>query len=631
MVQRRCPEWSDHNVSDPGVTLIETFAYMVDQLIYRLNRVPDRHYLKFLDLLGVRLFPPTSARVPVTFWLSARQGETIPIAAGTEVTTLRTATEEEVSFTTIEHLDLVSCERAYAASALADDRGTGPADDRTADVNNGQEFSCFGAVPQPGDALYVGLTAAVPSCAIAMRIACRTEGVGVDPRNPPLVWEAWDGAGWTPCEVERDETGGLNVSGDVVLHVPKTHVISTLPHVRLTAGWLRCVVVPASRDQPVYSMSPRVSRVEAFTIGGTVDAVNATVVVNEILGISEGVAGQRFQLARRPVVPSEAPMILEVAGGDAWEQWESVESFAQSDATSRHFLLDASAGEIVLGPAVRENDGTITNYGAVPPKGAPLRIRSYRSGGGVRGNVARRTISVVKSSIPFVTRVENRRPATGGVEGETVEAAKQRGPILLRTRDRAVTTEDYEQLARQAAPEVARARCVPADEGEHGVRLLIVPAVEPDEQGRLSFERLVPAPETLTVIRDVLDRARLVGTRVSVEPPFYTGVTVVARVRARLRADETRVLSDALRALYGYFNPVTGGPDGEGWPYARPVHAGEVYGVLQRIDGVEFVEDARLYGANPLTGERTEAVPRIDLDAHALVFSYEHQVRVVTG
>ncbi|HET7180833.1 MAG TPA: hypothetical protein VFI15_01215, partial [Candidatus Limnocylindrales bacterium] len=53
LVQQRCPEWTDHNVSDPGVTLIETFAYMTDQLIYRLNRVPDRNYIKFLELIGV--------------------------------------------------------------------------------------------------------------------------------------------------------------------------------------------------------------------------------------------------------------------------------------------------------------------------------------------------------------------------------------------------------------------------------------------------------------------------------------------------------------------------------------------------------------------------------------------------
>ena len=61
MVMQRCPEWTDHNVSDPGVTLIETFAYMTDLLLYRLNRVPERRYVKFLELIGLRLFPPTAA------------------------------------------------------------------------------------------------------------------------------------------------------------------------------------------------------------------------------------------------------------------------------------------------------------------------------------------------------------------------------------------------------------------------------------------------------------------------------------------------------------------------------------------------------------------------------------------
>ena len=84
---RRCPEWTDHNVSDPGVTLIETMASMVDQLIYRLNRVPDRHYVKFLELLGVQLLPPAPARGWVTFWLSAAQPAPVTIRGGTEVAT----------------------------------------------------------------------------------------------------------------------------------------------------------------------------------------------------------------------------------------------------------------------------------------------------------------------------------------------------------------------------------------------------------------------------------------------------------------------------------------------------------------------------------------------------------------
>src|SRR5213082_1154931 len=88
-VQQRCPEWTDHNVSDPGVTLIETFAWMTDQLLYRLNRVPDLNYVKFLELLGVTLLPPTAASADLTFRLSKAQAKALEIPAGTQVSTPR--------------------------------------------------------------------------------------------------------------------------------------------------------------------------------------------------------------------------------------------------------------------------------------------------------------------------------------------------------------------------------------------------------------------------------------------------------------------------------------------------------------------------------------------------------------
>src|SRR5580765_5781706 len=88
LVQERCPEWTDHNVSDPGVTLIETFAFMTDQLLYRLNRMPDLHYLRFLELIGVTLLPPTVAHVDVTFWLAAAQEQAVVIPAESQVATV---------------------------------------------------------------------------------------------------------------------------------------------------------------------------------------------------------------------------------------------------------------------------------------------------------------------------------------------------------------------------------------------------------------------------------------------------------------------------------------------------------------------------------------------------------------
>ncbi|WP_239309096.1 putative baseplate assembly protein [Frankia sp. Cj3] len=626
-VQQRCPEWSDHNVSDPGVTLIEVFAHMVDQLLYRLNRVPDRTYLAFLDLIGVTLFPPTAARADVTFWLSAPHSQPVVLRAGTEVATVRTGTEEAVVFATSADLTIVPCTLTQLRTQPAEGRGA----DHTGDLLDSRDIACFSASPAVGDAMLVGLSAAVPSCAAVLRLDSRVEGIGVDPRQPPLVWEAWDGTDWTGCEVDQDETGGLNKPGDVVLHVPAAHTASVIAGRR--AGWLRCRVVPAEAGQPFYSASPTIRAAEAFTIGGTVDAVHAETVFAETLGESEGVPGQRFTVARPPVIPDDEPFVVEVSDGDGWQEWTEVDAFGASGPDDRHVVLDRTAGEVSFGPAIRQPDGGLRRYGALPPTGAQLRVRRYRTGGGRQGNVARGALSVLRSSVPYIASVDNREAAAGGVDGETVDSAKMRGPVQLRAQDRAVTAHDYEMIARQASPSAARVRCLPAGDGAEsgGVRVLVVPEVAADEGERLRFEQLVPSADMLATIAGNLDRRRLIGARLVVEPPYYQGVTVVARLVARLGVPAARLQADALAALYAYLNPLRGGPDAMGWPFGRPVHAGEVIGVLHRLPGTEMVEELRLFPADPLTGLRGDPVTRIDLDRYALVFSYEHQVRVDEG
>jgi len=226
----------------------------------------------------------------------------------------------------------------------------------------------------------------------------------------------------------------------------------------------------------------------------------------------------------------------------------------------------------------------------------------------------------------------DRRPGVGGVDGETIENAKLRGPISLRSRDRAVTAEDYEQIVIEAAPEVARVRAVPASEvaDAGAVRILVVP-VAPDVDGRLEFDQLVPAEETLARITSRLDECRVIGARIVVEPPVYRGITVVAKIQARRKVNPTRLHTQATKALYAYFHPISGGPDGTGWPFGRPVQIGEVYSVLQALPGTELVQDVRLFGADPISGQRGTATQRLELDPNALVFSYEHQLMVEPG
>src|SRR4051794_29307013 len=73
------PEWTDYNLSDPGITMIELFSWMMDMTLYRLNRVPDKHYIKFMELIGMRIHEAEAAVVPITFWLSAPQPGMIKI------------------------------------------------------------------------------------------------------------------------------------------------------------------------------------------------------------------------------------------------------------------------------------------------------------------------------------------------------------------------------------------------------------------------------------------------------------------------------------------------------------------------------------------------------------------------
>lgn len=261
-----------------------------------------------------------------------------------------------------------------------------------------------------------------------------------------------------------------------------------------------------------------------------------------------------------------------------------------------------------------------------------IRARRYRTGGGRAGNVARGAVQVLRSSVPYVADVVNREAARGGVEGETVEEAKTRAPITLRAQERAVTLRDYEELARRAAPETARITCLEGEEGEHGayaVRVLVVPQAVPDPGGRLRFEQLVPGDALLQRITRHLDERRLIGTRLAVGPPFYQGVTVVATVHAFRGVDTDRVRRQAHDALYRHLDPLTGGADGTGWPFGRPVQAGEVFAVLQRVPGVELVDAVQLHPADPLTGKRGDPTDRIDLEAPSLVFSFDHRVRVI--
>ncbi len=88
-ITQTCPSWTDLTPHDPGMVLLELFAHLTDTMIYRLNRVPEKAYVEFLRLIGVKLSPPAAATARLVFSLERPLARAVEIPRGTKVTTER--------------------------------------------------------------------------------------------------------------------------------------------------------------------------------------------------------------------------------------------------------------------------------------------------------------------------------------------------------------------------------------------------------------------------------------------------------------------------------------------------------------------------------------------------------------
>jgi predicted phage baseplate assembly protein len=259
-----------------------------------------------------------------------------------------------------------------------------------------------------------------------------------------------------------------------------------------------------------------------------------------------------------------------------------------------------------------------------------LRVTQYRHGGGRDGNVTAESLTVLKSTIAGVDTVTNPDAASGGVDAEIITHARQRAAMEIRSRYRAVTAEDFEFLAGEASPRVARAVCIPPRDGGP-VPLHLVPRIHPADR-RLHFDELMPDEDLLGEVAEYLDDRRLIGTTVELKPCRYRGLSVVVNLQARPLADTARVEQDVAHALYTYLNPLVGGDasgPGQGWPFGRALNQGELYGVVHAVDGVEFVRILRIYETNLETGEQSAkpAGTHIVLEPDELMASGLHIVK----
>jgi predicted phage baseplate assembly protein len=613
----RCPEWDEHNVSDPGITLIEQFASMIEMLGYRIDRIPERVHVALLRLLDIELAPPVAATAELEFRLAGPAVREVTIPANdTEVTSIAGAGEEPIAFQVANTFVIrplrpvaVALRRGGRVDSLAVSQGvcrpTGP--DRVA----------FGAHPAPGDGLYLGF--AEPLDRLVLRIsvdASKAWGAGIDPRRPPLHWEAsartsgsptLEPSGWAAARVLKDTTKGFNAGGgEIELQMPESTAAAQLAAERW--HWLRCRLADDGLPDRRYRRPPLIESITAHVVGALVPARHATRVANEELGVSDGTPAQTFHVRRAPALePGSADEQLEVReqGTADWVPWTAVASFADSKADDRHFRFDPASGRVELGPAILAPRKGWVQHGAIPPKGATLRMAAYHHGGGARGNVAPGTLRVLRKGIPGVASVRNETAARGGVDAETVDVGRQRAEMELRTRDRAVTAQDFEFLAGEASPRVARARCGVPVPGR-AIPLYVLSAVPdrfPEPPRALDFDELTPDKELLAEVRAYLEERRVLGTSVDVQPVRLRGVQVAVDARVERFADPLRVEHEILRALYRYVNPFGGslGDGSEGWAFGRAVTDGDLRAVVHAVPRVKRIPLLRIYECDPAT------------------------------
>lgn len=608
-IPRYAPEWTDHNDSDPGITLLQLHAWLTEMTLYRLNKVPELSYVKFLQLLGIQTEAAKAARVDVTFTPARADVPHVFVPDGTQVATEGSGDTPPSVFELPRGLTVIG---AKLAAVLVFD-GYTYSDVTTANGTDGQWYEPFGAHTRAGSALLLGFDAPlnVPltdqtidlAAYCSQRITtdrpvhCAVDTEGVPP-PAQLAYEYWDGAHWENLDVQTDGTRAFSRTGHLVVTGPGTDAKKTaVGPIATKYFYLRIRLVNSGYDAP-----PRLDQI----MPNTAEAVQSLTARDEVLGGSDGTPTQEpFVLANRPVLQRDEPYVvrrsdglavtvtslaLEIDEGSGFEPWQEVSDLLASGPDDPHFVVDHTRGTVSVGDGVH---GRIPVANPFLPT-SNVVARSYPYGGGAAANVGAGTVTTLQTFAEGISAVTNARPAAGGRDEESVADAKRRAPALLKARDRAVTAEDFELLAtRSPGVVVLRAKALPMHHPRFGdvpIPGVVTVIVVPDGDGPAP----VPGETTLQTVCRHLNAHRLVTSELYVVPPTYRRIKVSAEVVVRPDADLATVHRALTDALTTWMHPLRGGDDGTGWPFGGDIYYSSLSRVVLQVPGVLRIRDNQL-------------------------------------
>ena len=634
------PVWNDVNDNDPGITLAQVFAWLSEMLLYRMQRVPDLNYIKFLELIGIELQAARPATAEVSFAVAA--GETQAVVAVAPRTQVSAASDDgpPLVYETTRALSAVACTlqsvQAYDGAQYRD------CTERNQQARDA--WAPFGELPRPGGALTLGLgfpaghpnETAFPALSLDLAVwtapppgsVPRIYQCGGGLAYPParLQWEGFDGTDWIGIDQFEDESMAFTRAGHLLLRVPAGITLAraylgaydavdpVTAAARPPLFWLRARLATAQ-----YERAPKLLAVRT----NTVPVEQAQTVERELLGGTDGTRNQRWKLENAPVLKDS--LQIQIDDGTGARVWQAVDDLLGSEPTDERLAVDWASGVVVAGDG---ENGAIPVANAANPDANVLAL-SYRYGGGKRGNVAARAIATLLSPVAGIDggKVENLFAAVGGRDEERLDDARKRARQMLRTRDRAVTTDDFEELARQSG-NVGRARALPLAHPQFpGVQVpgAVTVIVVPDSDARPP----VPSEALLRTVCEALDRRRLLGTELFVVAPRYVSVSVSAQVVVRDDASPAAVREGVESAITGYLDPLTGGDDGSGWPFGGSIRYSKL---VQKVFGVAGVDSVPRLVLTVDDEERPECrdVPIAPIAAQALLDLQDLQIETLT-
>lgn len=618
-IPRYTPEWTDLNDNDPGMAMVQLLGWMTDLLIYRLGKVPQQNYIKFLELIGIELNPAQPAQAEVTFPVTTGYSDSsVIVPLGTQVAT---AGQPPVIFELTQALIALT---APLVTLLSFD-GFQFTDLTQDNQSAGETWYPFGVLANTGSALMLGFDATNPLPSVDLELAFFLSQDASSPNAsncslpqsqvyPPvtMTWQYWDGSSWSSLRLLKDETSALLATGHVHVQLPTSGSMAVASfNGPANLYWIRAFLASGGYDQA--------PELQALRTNTTVVRQSETV-SNEVLGGSNGQPNQAFTLENSPVLDGTLILQVDAGDGNGFVPWTLVSDFFSSGPDDLVYRLDRTTATVLFGDGVNGSIPAIN----IANRGANIVALAYSYGGGADGNVAAGAINAVLSSVDGIddSKVANLFAAYGGADEETLEEVTARAPSQIKSRCRAVTADDFEYLAMQVA-NIQRAYAMPLAHPSFpgiqvpgAVSVVVVPGgTSPDP---------TPSDGTIRTVCAYLSQRKLITTELFVVKPTYLEISVTSSVIVENNADLASTQTLIEQALLTYFHPLTGGDAGDGWPFGGSVYFSRIFAQILNVDGVQRIESVTF----TLGGTAYPACTDAPVPAGALVFSTAHTVEV---